>query len=445
MTTSTSEPPDSAAVRPPSGLLLGYATGSVGMGVWVTVPGLLLLFYLTEIVDVSPALAGLTILLPKLVDVLSHPFFGTVSDKQRHKRGSRLGMMWIGLLLTLAMVATFATPIGISGDLAALWVAVFYIVGNMLYASFQVPYLTAPSDLDISYYQRTRVMTFRTVLLLVGLLGVGVAAPAMVASGERVAYVKMAATLSVVILASGLVAIWSVRRLARFMTPPSKDHPSIPFRKAMRLALSERDFRILVISYLLTVSVTHLFLAGAPYFARYIFDSTKLTSALTGAFLGAALVAGPIWLRISRTIGKQRGILIAQTTFCVGTFCLYFASKLGLLITLVIIAFMGICFSGMQLFAYSMLPDVVRSAGKDASRAASYTGVWSATDAAGAALGPYVYSAVLAIGGFVSSSGGDEVAQTGTAIEAVLLGFTFLPAAIMVFAILVQRRYSSPT
>ena len=52
---------------PSFGQLVGFGIGSVGMGVWATVPGLLLLFYLTNIVGVSPFLAGLTLLLPKLL------------------------------------------------------------------------------------------------------------------------------------------------------------------------------------------------------------------------------------------------------------------------------------------------------------------------------------------------------------------------------------------
>ena len=68
-------------------------------------------------------------------------------------------------------------PASLTGLGAAVWVGVFYIFGNLLFASFQVPYLTTPSDLNVSYYQRTRVATYRMVVLTVGLLGAGVAAP----------------------------------------------------------------------------------------------------------------------------------------------------------------------------------------------------------------------------------------------------------------------------
>lgn len=63
-------------VRTRAGDLTAYATGSVGMGVWVTVPGLLLLYFLTNTLGVSPFLAGLTLLLPKIIDIIVHPMLG---------------------------------------------------------------------------------------------------------------------------------------------------------------------------------------------------------------------------------------------------------------------------------------------------------------------------------------------------------------------------------
>jgi len=66
-------------------------------------------------------------------------------------------------------------------------------------------------------------------------------------------------------------------------------------------------------------------------------------------------------------------------------------------------------------------------------------GVWTAT---GAARGPYLYAGALAIGGFVSSQAGETVAQSDSAVTAVRLAFSLVPAAIMVVAAVVQRRYS---
>ena len=115
---------------------------------------------------------------------------------------------------------------------------------------------------------------------------------------------------------------------------------------------------------------------------------------------------------------------------------------LGLALTILIVATLGVAFAGLQLFAFSMVPDVVRSASADGSKAASYTGVWTATEATGTAIGPYVYSAVLAVGGFAASAGGQDVVQSGSAMTALVIGFTVVPAVLMVIAMAFQRRYT---
>ena len=71
------------STRLPTRGLWAFSAGSIGMGVWVTVPGLLLLYFLTDILGVAPLVAGFTLLIPKIADVLLHPFVGHLSDGQR--------------------------------------------------------------------------------------------------------------------------------------------------------------------------------------------------------------------------------------------------------------------------------------------------------------------------------------------------------------------------
>ena len=67
--------------------------------------------------------------------------------------------------------------------------------------------------------------------------------------------------------------------------------------------------------------------------------------------------------------------------------------------------------------------------------------MWTATEATGTAIGPYVYSMILAIGGFAASSAGETVTQTDSAMTALVVGFTAVPALLMVVAMAFQRRY----
>ena len=101
-------------VRLPSGGLWAFSGGSIGMGVWVTVPGLLALYFLTDILGVSPLIAGFALLIPKIGDVILHPFVGHISDVSRSKRGHRLISMAVACALPLAFAAMVVvrTPAG---------------------------------------------------------------------------------------------------------------------------------------------------------------------------------------------------------------------------------------------------------------------------------------------------------------------------------------------
>ncbi|MFC9397463.1 MFS transporter [Streptomyces sp. NPDC057027] len=431
------------ALRAGRGTLTLYASGSVGMGVWVTVPGLLLLYFLTDVLGVPPTLAGLTLLLPKMVDIIVHPLLGSRSDRESRRLGHRRRMMRAGALLGVAMVAMFSVPPGLTGGPAALWVGCWFTVGNVLFAGFQVPYLTTPSDLRVGYHERTRVFMFRMVLLTLGLLGAGVAAPALAAAGGRDDYARMAALLAVAMAVSAAVALVGVRRLTDacgFRVPDERAGRSAT--ADLRVAWRDRDFRALVLSYLFTGTTTHLFLAALPYVTAYLFDDPRLTALFMGLFLAPALFAGPVWTAWSRRWGKQRGLLLAQGVFTAGSLALLPGASLdgglGVAVTAGVVMVMGVAFAGLQLFAFSMVPDAVAAAGS--SKAGAYTGIWTATEATGTAIGPYLYSAVLALGGFVSSTAAEPAAQSGTALGALLVGFSVVPAGLMAAALWFQRR-----
>jgi Na+/melibiose symporter-like transporter len=77
-------------VRPdgvlPRRVLAGYSLGSLVTGAFGTVPGLLLLPYLTDTLGVAAGVAGLLVLLPKAWDVLINPVAGRVSDRRGDRR-----------------------------------------------------------------------------------------------------------------------------------------------------------------------------------------------------------------------------------------------------------------------------------------------------------------------------------------------------------------------
>ncbi|MGW0433112.1 MFS transporter [Micromonospora sp. NPDC003197] len=426
--------------------MLAFASGSLGMGTWVTVPGLLLLYFLTDVLAVTPLVAGLVLLAPKIADVLLHPWIGHVSDVDLARRGHRRLLLTIGCALPLAFAALFAVPGGLTGTPAAAWVTVAFIAGNLLFAAYQVPYLSTPADLAIGYHERTRLMGFRMVVLTIGILLSGVLAPILTGreNPTRDGYAWMGLILGATMLVAMLIGVAGTRRLnAAAPTPVTAAAPGKAGLRTLLVALRDRQFRWLVGSYLAMSTTTHLVLAAVPYYAQYELGRPGLTTVLVAAFVAPALVATPVWVVVARRIGKQPGLLVAQGAFVLGSLVLAFGNTVGLPVLIGAVAVLGIAFAAMQLLPFSMVPDVIQAGGTDGTtRAGTYTGVWTAAEAIGGALGPYVYSACLAIGGFIASTAGTQVVQPESAHTMIRLGFGLAPAALMVAAMLLQRRYT---
>ncbi|HET6213327.1 MAG TPA: MFS transporter, partial [Micromonosporaceae bacterium] len=73
----------------PKRVRVGYSLGSLTTGAFGTVPGLLLLPYLTDTLGVAAGLAGFLVLAPKTWDVLVNPVAGRLSDRTQTRWGPR--------------------------------------------------------------------------------------------------------------------------------------------------------------------------------------------------------------------------------------------------------------------------------------------------------------------------------------------------------------------
>jgi GPH family glycoside/pentoside/hexuronide:cation symporter len=141
--------------------------------------------------------------------------------------------------------------------------------------------------------------------------------------------------------------------------------------------------------------------------------------------------------------GKKQGYLVSSGILATGALLVVSARTAPSIVVFVATALVGVGYAGAQVFPMAMLPD---AAAVDARRTGSgrvgvYTGVWTAGETLGLALGPGLFAVVLAIGGYRSSTDGD-VAQPESALNAITLGFSVLPAALILLSLAWLVRYS---
>ncbi len=424
----------------PRPVRVGYGAGSVATGAFGTVPGLMLLPYLTDTLGVTAVLAGLVVLLPKAWDVVLNPLAGRISDRTVDPRGPR--RPWLlrgGLGLAVCFALLFAGP-GLGSRVAdTAWVLVAFLACATAYAFFQVPFVAMPAELTDDYDERTRLMTWRVALLALTILLTGATAPLIRdAVGGRDGYRLMGLVMAAVI-AVGVVASYAGTRHAPVGAVAAGTGT---LADQVRVVAAARDFRALLTTFVVQALAVGAMLAGVDYVAREVLGGSGASTVLFVCFVGPALVLTPVWARVGARVGKQRGYVAASLCLAAGALLLVTAQVVPAVVVYLATALVGVGYAGAQVFPLAMLPDAAavdahRSGG---NRAGVFTGIWTAGETLGLALGPGLFALVLAAGGYVSSEGGD-VDQPASAVTAITLGFSLVPAALVLLSLWWLRGY----
>jgi glycoside/pentoside/hexuronide:cation symporter, GPH family len=419
---------------------VGYSLGSVATGSFGTVPGLLLLPYLTDTLGIAAAAAGAIVLLPKALDVVLNPVAGRISDRHQSTRGPRRPfLLGGGLALAACFALLFAAPDLDSQAFDAAWVLLAFVGCATAYAFFQVPYVAMPAEITDDPTDRTRMITWRVAVLTIAILISGSSAPAIRdAIGGRDGYRAMGLTVAL-LLAIGTLGAYYGTRSAPIGEPRET---AGTLREQLRVVAQDANFRRLLTTLVLQALALGSLLAGIDYLARYVLRNPAAASIGFICVVGPALLVSPLWLAVGNKLGKKTGFLIASAVLGIGVLSLSSAQHVPSWCVYLAIAIVGVGFTGVQVFPLAMLPDVaaVDAARSGIRRAGVFTGIWTAGETLGLALGPGLYALVLAAGGYVSSTNRDAI-QPDSALTAIVLGLSVVPALLIAVSFFSLRRY----
>ncbi|QEO15554.1 MFS transporter [Agromyces intestinalis] len=462
-----------AAQRPlPRGVVARYAIGSIGTGGFATLPGLVLVYYLTDTLGVAALAAGAVVTAAKVWDVVIDPWIGDRSDRALARHGTRRTRMVVGAVtLPVFFALTFAVPPGIGPVASGVWVALAFLATATSFSLFQVPYIGLPAELTPGYDARTRLLTWRVVVLTIAILLFGAGGPEVreAFDDEHVGYLVMAIVAGVAIGLGMLVATTVAPRRAAAKqeadvsdvldAPPAPDaSPATPapevaadpgggirgaYRDGIAVLRRSRAFRVLLSVFVLQGLATGLMLAGAQFVATWVLHDRGAVTYLFVALIAPAVLCAPIWGVIARHIGKERGFGWASAIFAVAALALVGLAFAPGPWVYAPVALAGAAYAGMQSLPMAMLPDVISHDARvhGDERAGSFSGVWTAGETAGMALGATVLSIVLALTGYVESVAGQAVEQGPAAVLGIVLAFSVIPAALVAASLVGIRRY----
>lgn len=443
-----------------------YAVGSVGTGGYATLPGLVLTYYLTDNLGVAALAAGLIVTAAKIWDVLIDPIIGAASDRQLARTGSRRGFMVVGALsLPLFFALTFAVPPAWGPIAGAICVLLAFLGTATAFSLFQVPYVALPAELTSRYDERTRLLGWRVVVLTAAILLFGAGGPELRRAGpdQVTGYLVMGIAAGLVIgigmliaartadaaaAASGAGAASSSGAATAVSSSSAATSPAaVTFREqyaaGFRTLRRSRPFRALLGTFVLQALATGTMLAGAQYVATWVLRSEAAVTLVFLALVGPALVATPAWTAIARRIGKERAFGAASVVFALAAASVIVAAWAPGPWLYASIAIAGIAYAGLQSLPMAMLPDVIshdeRTSGP--GQAGTFTGVWTAGETVGFALGATIVALTLAVTGYVSTIAGTVTTQPDAAILGIVLTFSIVPAVLMMASLLTLSRY----
>jgi len=436
---NTGQAPAGSAGKLPTRTIVGFAVGSLGTGIYSSVPSVLLLFYMTQILGISPGLAGLAVFLPKIWDVITDPAMGFISDHTRSRLGRRRPYLLVGaILMSVTFVFLFSAP-----DLGSEWNSFLYVVivfalSATAYTIYAVPYIAMPSEMSSDHKERTVIMSFRMAFAMGGILLGLTLAPYLVSwfGGGREGYAAMSYTVGLICAASMIVAFVATRNAPRV---DRAEGTKINVWAHFEDVLKSRSFRILVAIYILQLTAMGTFSGAVPYYIFYVVGGD---TAMIGTFflilLGSAIVTMPFWTFLAHRAGKRVAFTISAVVFGVGTATLFQMTNAGLDVPLIsVLVLIGFGLSGIQMLPFSMLTDVIRHAALTGggAREGTFTGLWTSSEKLGLAVGPLIVGWGLQVAGFSETEGvpSESVLFSVRMLVGALPGIAIVLSAAMVF------------
>jgi Na+/melibiose symporter-like transporter len=405
--------------------LLAYAMGSFGTGVFSTVPSVLLLFYCTEVVHIPAALASVAVFLPKAWGIVWDPLVGNWSDKAQTRFGRRRPFLVAGTVgVAVSFFALFSTP-PITGIAAFAWVALTYFALASLYSLFAVPYIALPAEIGVTTPLRSRMVSWRMVVAMIGVLAGAGIAPLLIAAGGggRAGYRFMAMWISVCCVVAMSMPLFILHnRDAANRHQIQSEKPS--FAAQMARALRLRGFRNLTLAYVVQLTAVGIISAAAPYLVTRAFGRSESDIGIALLImLSATTLTVPLWAWLGRKFGERRMLVVAVIGFALAAPLLGALADFQAPWPLALVGFLiiGVPFAGMQVLPFTLLAHLIHEETSGGFAAeASLSGIWTASEKMGLALGPALTGAALAVVGSNIVHGLGGFVMIGPAILVVL-------------------------
>lgn len=325
---SASTPPLRTATK------VWYGLGQTAEGFKNESFSLFLLFYYTAVLGLSGSLAALAILLALLVDAVTDPMAGVISDRFESRWGRRHPFIFAAAIpLGLFFYLTFAPPAGLAQQELFAWLLCFAVLTRLSMTLFHVPHLALGAELTSDYQERTSIVTLQFVFAraghgIAGLLGLlYFMRPTAAHPNGRFnpeAYPALALSFAVVMVATILLSGWQTRDRIPFLNvrnpPAGRANLFSAVFKDLSESLRNSSFRALFLGLMLTYISWGVTTALGLHLATYFWFVSNEQLVFWGIATGIGIFSGlPFWMRQSLRLDKKPTFVWGIAIFTLAT------------------------------------------------------------------------------------------------------------------------------
>ena len=336
-----------------------YGAGDLGFSLTSTIIGAYFLFFLTDVVGLKPAVAGIAILVGRTWDYINDPLIGHLSDRTRSRWGRRRPFLLFGAIpFGLAFMLMWYRPPFENQIALAAYYSAAYVVFDAAATFVYMPYFALTPELTDDYDERTALTSYRMFFSIFGSL-ISFTVPLMIVGTFSPENAGRVLLMSGIIGGVSAVPLWLVflktREREAFV---AKERPKlIPSLKA---AFKNRPFVFGAVIYLLTWMSMTIIETVLLFYIKYVLEMEGISDLLMVMIFVTAIITLPIWEYASRRWNKRTAYAIGVAFWAVVQLLLISlnpSSSMVFVISLCILAGIGV--AAAHVLPWSILPDAV--------------------------------------------------------------------------------------
>lgn len=417
---------------------IAYGLGDTASNIVFQTVMLFLAFFYTDIFGISAATVGTMFLVVRLIDAVTDPMMGLITDKTRSRHGQfRPYLLWLVIPFAVASVMAFTTPdFGPTGKV--IYAYVTYTLLMLAYTAINIPYSALGGVLSSDPNERVSVQSYRFVFGMLGGLLVTLFTLPLVdwfGQGDRASGYQL--TIAVMSILGVILFLLCFAGTKERVATPTDQH--LTLTSGLRTLWKNEAWRTLAIAAVLLLIGIAIKNTLAIYYVKYYLLREDLITAfislgMIGNILGCA-VANPLTRRVDK-VKAYRALQYIAAAVCVAAFWVP-ADQIALAFTLYFL--WGFFLQMATPMLWAKIADVV-DFGQQQSGIRATGLVYSSVVffiKVGIAIGGAIAGWWLALYGYQADQPQSAEAQLG-----ILIAFTVLPAIASLLVAWVMRGYT---